>query len=131
MPLYEYECQSCKSRTEVVQRFSAEPLTICEECSGPLKKLISSPAFQFKGSGFYVTDYPKAGARSDSESGSSAEKADGKTAMKTEGSSSGAETKASERNKSESKSSDSKSSDSKSSESKSSESKSSEKSTGT
>lgn len=61
MPLYEYECRACGQRTEVLQRLSAPPLTTCENCGGELKKLISSPAFQFKGSGWYVTDYARKG----------------------------------------------------------------------
>ena len=59
MPLYEYQCRSCGSHTEVMQRFSDPPLSTCEECGGELKKLISAPAFQFKGEGWYVTDYAK------------------------------------------------------------------------
>ena len=57
MPLYEYACTSCERQFEVMQRFADDPLTICEECGGALKKLLSAPAFQFKGSGWYVTDY--------------------------------------------------------------------------
>jgi putative FmdB family regulatory protein len=57
MPLYEYQCQECGEKTEVVQRFDDAPLTICASCGGALKKLISAPAIQFKGSGFYLTDY--------------------------------------------------------------------------
>lgn len=59
MPLYEYECQRCKRRVEKIQSFTAPPLTTCEACGGPLEKLISAPAIQFKGSGWYVTDYAK------------------------------------------------------------------------
>ena len=59
MPLYEYQCQECAETIEVVQRFSDEPQTICPSCGGVLKKLISSPAIRFKGSGFYLTDYGK------------------------------------------------------------------------
>lgn len=62
MPLYEYECQKCHRRVEKIQSFSADPLTTCEHCGGPLEKLISAPAFQFKGSGWYVTDYAKSGS---------------------------------------------------------------------
>ena len=61
MPLYEYACTSCDRQIEVMQRFADDPLTICEECGGALKKLLSAPAFQFKGSGWYVTDYAKKG----------------------------------------------------------------------
>ncbi len=61
MPLYEYECQECGERTEVVQKFSDDPLSICSSCGGALKKLVSAPAIQFKGSGFYLTDYGRSG----------------------------------------------------------------------
>ena len=57
MPLYEYECRKCKARTEVMQKFSDKPLTRCPGCKGRLEKLLSAPAIQFKGSGWYVTDY--------------------------------------------------------------------------
>jgi putative FmdB family regulatory protein len=57
MPLYEYECLSCGKRTEVLQRFDDAPLAACPSCGAEVKKLISSPAFQFKGTGWYVTDY--------------------------------------------------------------------------
>lgn len=57
MPIYEYQCQKCGHRLESIQRMSDAPLTKCPECRGKLKKLISAPAFQFKGSGWYVTDY--------------------------------------------------------------------------
>lgn len=57
MPIYEYQCTECGNRSEAMQRISDPPLTTCENCGGELKKLISAPAFQFKGSGWYVTDY--------------------------------------------------------------------------
>lgn len=63
MPIYEYQCQSCGRRSEVLQRMDEAPLTTCSECGGPLKKLLSSPAVQFKGSGWYVTDYGKGGSK--------------------------------------------------------------------
>jgi putative FmdB family regulatory protein len=60
MPLYEYECEAENGRRfEIIQKFSDEPLTVCPSCGGPVRKLISSPAIQFKGSGFYITDYAK------------------------------------------------------------------------
>jgi putative FmdB family regulatory protein len=59
MPLYEYECDACGQRFEVIQKFS-EVLDACAECGkGPVRRLASSPAIQFKGSGFYITDYAK------------------------------------------------------------------------
>ena len=57
MPLYEYECQSCGYRFEVIQRFSDDPVKECRECKQPVRRLISAPAIQFKGTGWYVTDY--------------------------------------------------------------------------
>lgn len=57
MPLYEYECAKCGSRTEVIQRVGDGPTGPCDECGGEMQRLLSAPAFQFKGSGWYVTDY--------------------------------------------------------------------------
>ena len=76
MPLYEYECQSCRERVEVIQKFSDPPYTICPQCGGDLKKLISSPAIQFKGSGFYITDYGKSGSSEGVEKSSGETKVD-------------------------------------------------------
>jgi len=60
MPLYEYECESCGKRFEKIQKFSDPPIDVCPNCGkGPVKKLFSSPAIQFKGSGWYITDYAK------------------------------------------------------------------------
>jgi putative FmdB family regulatory protein len=61
MPLYEYECEKCGHRFEKIQKFSDPPLDACPKCGGPLHKLQSAPAFQFKGTGWYVTDYAKSG----------------------------------------------------------------------
>jgi putative FmdB family regulatory protein len=57
MPIYEYECRKCKAHTEAFQKVSDKPLTKCLKCGGRLDKRISAPAIQFKGSGWYVTDY--------------------------------------------------------------------------
>jgi putative FmdB family regulatory protein len=57
MPLYEYQCKKCGHRFEKIQSFSAEPLKECPVCQGEIERLISAPAVQFKGSGFYSTDY--------------------------------------------------------------------------
>jgi putative FmdB family regulatory protein len=57
MPIYEYRCQECGKTSELLQRMSDPPMAACPLCGGPVKKLISSPAVQFKGSGWYVTDY--------------------------------------------------------------------------
>jgi putative FmdB family regulatory protein len=67
MPLYEYQCEACQHRFEKIQKFSDPLLEICPSCGGRVKKLLSSPAIQFKGSGFYITDYAK---KSTSDSGS-------------------------------------------------------------
>ena len=68
MPLYEYECEACHTRFERIQKFSDPRIEVCPHCSkGPVRKLLSSPAIQFKGSGFYITDYAK---KSTSEAGS-------------------------------------------------------------
>ncbi|HET7695410.1 MAG TPA: zinc ribbon domain-containing protein [Vicinamibacterales bacterium] len=68
MPLYEYECEACQKRFERIQKFSDPQVDVCPNCGrGPVRKLLSSPAIQFKGSGFYITDYAK---KSTSEAGS-------------------------------------------------------------
>ena len=59
MPLYEYECDACGHRFEKIQKFSDPLVDTCPKCGGHVHKLFSSPAIQFKGSGFYITDYPK------------------------------------------------------------------------
>ena len=71
MPLYEYQCKKCHSLTERIQKFSDPPLTVCPHCGGELEQLISAPAVQFKGSGWYVTDYAKKGAGSSASASSS------------------------------------------------------------
>ena len=88
MPLYEYVCQKCGRKTEVLQGMKEGPLRICPHCGGKkLKKAFSAPAIQFKGSGFYITDYargtnagksgetPKTGAESKSSESKPAETA--------------------------------------------------------
>ncbi len=59
MPLYEYECQQCHRRLEKIQNLHDAPLTECPACGGKLEKLLSAPAIQFKGSGWYITDYAR------------------------------------------------------------------------
>ena len=60
MPLYEYQCEACENRFEKIQKFSDPLVDVCPKCGkGPVRKLPSSPAIQFKGSGFYITDYAK------------------------------------------------------------------------
>lgn len=78
MPLYEYECNACAHRFEVIQKFSDAPIDVCPKCGSAVSKLFSSPAIQFKGSGFYLTDYGR-GGKSDmgSESSKAAKEASG------------------------------------------------------
>lgn len=87
MPLYEYECSACRRRFELIQKFSDPLVKVCPSCGGTVQKLPSSPAIQFKGSGWYVTDYSDKGkaARSD-ESTPKREATEGKTDGKTESS---------------------------------------------
>jgi putative FmdB family regulatory protein len=72
MPLYEYECEVCHHRFERIQRVSAAPVAACPSCGGSVRRLLGAPALQFKGSGWYVTDYGKGngnGSRSTSNEG--------------------------------------------------------------
>ena len=86
MPLYEYQCQACGRRFERIQKFSDPPVDVCPTCGGAVDKLVSSPAFQFKGSGWYVTDYARKGDPGDktkpSESGKSGDGAGESTTSK-------------------------------------------------
>jgi putative FmdB family regulatory protein len=77
MPIYEYQCRKCHHRFEKIQKFSDPHVKRCPECGGPLEQLISPPAVQFKGSGWYVTDYAKksAAASKSAEGESSAKEA--------------------------------------------------------
>jgi len=59
MPIHEYKCTKCGHRFEALQKAKDKPLEKCPKCGGPLRKLISSPAIQFKGSGWYITDYAR------------------------------------------------------------------------
>lgn len=63
MPLYEYKCEACEHRFERIQKFSDPLAANCPRCDGPVRKLVSSPAIQFKGTGWYVTDYAEKGKR--------------------------------------------------------------------
>jgi putative FmdB family regulatory protein len=103
VPLYEYRCTKCNHVFEKIQKFSDPQVTDCPKCGAPVEQVISAPAVQFKGAGWYVNDYAK-------KSGANGSKSDV---------SSSGESKSSQSNTSESKTSESKSSESKSSESKS------------
>ena len=81
MPLYEYRCKKCKHTFEKIQKFSDPLVKKCPECGGPVEQLLSAPAVQFKGSGWYVTDYAKKGAP-----GSSSESSSGTSSAKDGGS---------------------------------------------
>ncbi len=72
MPLYEYQCVSCGERVEILQKLSDPPYSHCPKCGADMKKLLSAPAIQFKGSGFYKTDYASSSSsapKSESSSG--------------------------------------------------------------
>src|SRR5262249_39645916 len=103
MPIYEYQCQTCGKKTELIQRMADPPLATCPQCGGEVKKLISSPAVQFKGTGWYVTDYAgkgkaaKAGEGGKPESGGeskAAEKAEKSSSSSDSASGGSTETKA-------------------------------------
>jgi len=98
MPLYEYQCSKCDKIFEVRQKFSDPPVTVHEGCGGSVVRLLSAPAFQLKGSGWYATDYPKGG-----------EKKKGDTASNGASDSKGGESKSGESQGGESKSGESKS----------------------
>jgi len=80
MPLYEYQCKKCSHKFERIRKFSDPPFKRCPQCGGTVEQLISSPAVQFKGSGWYVTDYGKkpSSGSSGSSNGDSGEKREGK-----------------------------------------------------
>jgi putative FmdB family regulatory protein len=76
VPLYEYQCDACGCRFEVIQKFSDTSVDVCRECGkGPVHRLLSSPAIQFKGSGWYITDYAKKGTADPSTSGGKSDNA--------------------------------------------------------
>ena len=71
MPLYEYQCDACTKRFERIQKFSDPPIETCPGCGGAVRKLLSSPAIQFKGSGWYITDYAKKSSSDDAKKSTS------------------------------------------------------------
>jgi putative FmdB family regulatory protein len=85
MPLYEYQCDACSHRFERIQKFSDPHVDTCPSCGGTVKKLLSSPAIQFKGSGWYITDYAK---KSSGDSGKGSESTSGTSSSDTSASSS-------------------------------------------
>lgn len=80
MPLYEYRCRKCGATIEKIQKFADPPLETCENCGGSLERLLSSSAIQFKGSGWYVTDYARKSSTSadPSSAGSNSSASDAK-----------------------------------------------------
>lgn len=92
MPLYEYLCETCGSKFELIEKFSSEPKTVHEGCGGAVHRLVSAPALQFKGTGFYITDYAKSGSGSkgdskksnEGDSKSSESKSDSKESKKSD-----------------------------------------------
>jgi len=86
MPIYEYKCDKCSAVFEVMQRFSDQPLAIHEGCGGAVERLISTSALQFKGSGWYVTDYArnKGGANGETKKSSETKSDTKKSESKTE-----------------------------------------------
>lgn len=80
MPNYEYLCTKCGHRFEQIRKFSDKQLRKCPECGGVIEQVISAPAVRFKGSGWYVNDYPKKGAGSAEASSSSSPEGDSSSA---------------------------------------------------
>lgn len=76
MPLYEYQCKKCGHRFEKIQKFSDKMVKKCPDCGGPVEQVISAPAVQFKGSGWYVTDYAKKSHSSSADGGKESKKED-------------------------------------------------------
>jgi len=90
MPLYEYECGACGLRFEIIQKFSDPPASVCTKCGkGPVNKLLSAPAFQFKGTGWYITDYARKGDSAFNPPSSAAPGSTGKTGSSDKSESSG------------------------------------------
>ncbi|HEV2399356.1 MAG TPA: zinc ribbon domain-containing protein [Candidatus Sulfotelmatobacter sp.] len=85
MPLYEYQCSKCGHRFEKIQKFSDKRIKKCPECGGRVEQVISAPAVQFKGSGWYVTDYAKkSGASTASDGGKDSKESKKEDKPKTE-----------------------------------------------
>src|SRR5450830_446655 len=89
MPLYEYQCVKCGKKSEFIRNFSDPHETKCPRCGGMLKKLLSSPAVQFKGSGFYATDYGKSGGSKSEEKKSSSKGEEGTGGSEAKGAGAG------------------------------------------
>ena len=86
MPLYEYQCDACAKRFDVIQKYSDPPPAACRLCGhGPVRRQLSSPAIQFKGSGFYITDYAKKGSSEANASSGKSGDAKGDASAKSDG----------------------------------------------
>ena len=99
MPIYEYQCEQCNESFELIQKFSDPPLTTHEKCGGAVHRLVSAPAFHFKGTGWYVTDYAKGGNSAPNggtkkNEGSESKSSDSDTSKTSKSDSSTSETKA-------------------------------------
>jgi putative FmdB family regulatory protein len=112
LPIYEYKCEGCGETFEVIQKFADEPISVHEKCGGHVHRLMSAPSFQFKGSGWYVTDYAKGSgsgpAKGESDKGdkgdSSKSESDKKESAKADSSGKSTETATKTETKSETKS---------------------------
>ncbi len=69
MPIYEFRCKKCNAHIEVFQKVKDKPPVKCKKCGGRLEKMMSAPAIQFKGEGWYVTDYSRKGSKPEKETG--------------------------------------------------------------
>jgi putative FmdB family regulatory protein len=99
MPLYEYQCKKCGHRFEKIQKFSDKPIKKCPECGGAVEQTISAPAVQFKGSGWYVTDYAKKSSAPASSDSTSKDAKDGKKDEKPKAENPAKENKKAEKSK--------------------------------
>jgi putative FmdB family regulatory protein len=103
MPLYEYQCEKCGNVFERIQKYSDAPLTVHEGCGGKVEKLISASGFHLKGSGWYATDYARAGSKSDAKADSADTPKKETTETKADGSGTKSDPKPSSESKTESK----------------------------
>lgn len=95
MPIYEYECKKCHHRFERIQKFSDPQVKSCPNCAGRVERVVSAPAVQFKGSGWYVTDYAKKSSQPSaaSSNGGSSDKSEKKEESKSKSEAKKADTK--------------------------------------
>ena len=93
MPIYEYKCDNCGEVFEVRQKFADEPVQVHEKCGGPVHRLMSTPSFNFKGSGWYVTDYGKGNNGSKKSDKENKESKEGKESKESKDSKPATETK--------------------------------------